>query len=218
MKICLVEGCGKQAKTKGHCCAHYNRLRRRGTPDSLPPFIDPGCKIPGCDKSHEAKGYCSTHYGTLRKYGDPLYNAHEVRERKRWVGDLRVCSCCGELKDRDNFYVQTGRLVTRCKKCFSDKGKLRTPEDYRRSRLKTKYNLTPEAWQTIFEIQGGVCAICKQPPNKSKPFHVDHNHTTGKVRGLLCSNCNVAIGMLQDSPTVAQSATDYLKSQASSNC
>lgn len=175
------------------------------------------CSILGCGRQHEAKGYCSTHYSKLREHGDPLYS----RERQKWVGDLRVCSCCREPKDRDNFYVKTkttGKLVAICKKCLSDKGKLRTHEDHRRSRLKKKYNLTPEEWQVIFETQGGVCAICKQPPYDGKPFHVDHDHKTSRIRGLLCGCCNVAIGMLKDSSEVAQAATDYLKSQASLSC
>lgn len=217
MKVCSIPGCDRRHEAKRLCSKHYQAevRRRNGDPDYKPvPFVARGCKIPGCGNKHDAKGYCSTHYSTLQKYGDPLYNAHEARERQKWVGDLRACSCCGEFKDKDNFNVKTKnpeRLVASCKKCFSDKGKLRTREDYRRSRLKTKYNLTPEEWQTMFETQGGVCAICKQPPDKGKPFHVDHDHKTSRVRGLLCGCCNVAIGMLQDSPAVAQAATDYLK-------
>lgn len=68
----------------------------------------------------------------------------------------------------------------------------------------------------MLSIQGGVCAICKKPERhrsngpKVKRLAVDHDHTTGEVRGLLCNNCNRALGLFGDDVTALQAAIDYL--------
>jgi NMD protein affecting ribosome stability and mRNA decay len=79
--------------------------------------------------------------------------------------------------------------------------------------LKTRYGLTLEDWNMMFEEQGGVCAICKSPDPKGHHgrFHVDHDHVTGKIRGLLCDTCNRGIGMFYDSPVMLRSAATYLE-------
>ncbi len=63
--------------------------------------------------------------------------------------------------------------------------------------------------------QGGVCAICEQPPRgdwkNNKNLHVDHDHKTGQVRGLLCPDCNTSIGKMKDSPEMLRKAAEYLE-------
>lgn len=70
----------------------------------------------------------------------------------------------------------------------------------RRSALKMNYGITPEQWDELFESQNGQCASCGDvPPEDAKRrFHVDHDHTTGEVRGILCHSCNVALGHLKE--------------------
>lgn len=75
--------------------------------------------------------------------------------------------------------------------------------------LERTYNISLEQYQWFYEKQEGLCAICRQEgfkmhPNQKTSIVVDHCHATGVVRGLLCHNCNRALGLLQDS-------TDYLK-------
>lgn len=78
--------------------------------------------------------------------------------------------------------------------------------------LFTKYGLTMADFNALLESQGGVCAICKGDRNgPGARFHVDHHHTSGRVRGLLCGRCNTAIGLLQDSPELAEAAAVYLR-------
>jgi hypothetical protein len=75
-----------------------------------------------------------------------------------------------------------------------------------------KYGLTMADFNALLESQGGVCAICKGDRNgPGARFHVDHCHDNDKVRGLLCSRCNTAIGLLQDNPELAESAASYLR-------
>lgn len=75
-----------------------------------------------------------------------------------------------------------------------------------------KYGLTMADFDALLESQGGVCAICKGDRNgPGARFHVDHHHRSGEVRGLLCGRCNTAIGLLQDSPELAEAAATYLR-------
>lgn len=75
-----------------------------------------------------------------------------------------------------------------------------------------KYGITMVKFNELLENQGGVCAICASPHRGSgKRFHVDHCHDTNKVRGLLCGNCNTAIGLLGDDPERAEKAAAYLR-------
>lgn len=91
-------------------------------------------------------------------------------------------------------------------------------ETTRPYRLKSRYGLTVAEYQTLFDAQGGLCAICGQPPggmSRNGTPHtelaVDHDHETGRVRALLCANCNKGIGCLQDDPDRVQAAADYLR-------
>ncbi len=70
--------------------------------------------------------------------------------------------------------------------------------------------MTLEAFAKILDLQGGVCAICKTPPPPGKNLVVDHDHQTGKIRGILCHKCNRAIGSLQDNLQGLRAASTYL--------
>lgn len=77
--------------------------------------------------------------------------------------------------------------------------------------LLRNYGLTQKDFDLLLEKQGGTCAICKGESRVIRPgLCVDHNHSTGKVRGILCHKCNVALGTLEDSPARAQSVIEYL--------
>jgi hypothetical protein len=92
--------------------------------------------------------------------------------------------------------------------------------DYKReraSRIKRQYGVTLDQASSMLLQQGGVCAICSKPLSieqegkKAADFsHVDHCHTTGKVRGILCNNCNHGVGKFMDSPELLRKAANYL--------
>ncbi len=86
------------------------------------------------------------------------------------------------------------------------------PENTIRLRyMKTRYGITPEQFLEMEKGQGGVCAICGGPPTgRYKRFHVDHDHATGKVRGLLCFMCNILLGNARDKPGILEAAVVYL--------
>jgi Recombination endonuclease VII len=77
----------------------------------------------------------------------------------------------------------------------------------RKSHLKRKYGLTEAQYDAMLEAQGGMCAICHDRP----AAHVDHDHETGRVRALLCFNCNGALGHMLDNPGWLLRAIEYLE-------
>lgn len=79
--------------------------------------------------------------------------------------------------------------------------------------FKRKYNLTLEAYAALLEKQQGKCALCLR--EQTERLHVDHNHSTGEVRGLLCERCNRALGLFADSPALLASAVRYLEERGS---
>ncbi len=86
---------------------------------------------------------------------------------------------------------------------------------HRKHLLMKDYGMTIEEYNSILFKQKGCCAICEsgQPDvqGRKNSFHVDHDHKTGKVRGLLCHNCNVTIGLMKDSPLLLHKAATYLE-------
>jgi len=92
----------------------------------------------------------------------------------------------------------------------AEKGKKRYPEWERAYHLKTKYGITVEEYDALLEQQGGCCAICGTDDPKKKFFSVDHDHQTGKVRGLLCQPCNLGLGHVREDLDVVMSMAAYL--------
>lgn len=83
----------------------------------------------------------------------------------------------------------------------------------RNYKLKKAYGITIEQYDAMVAAQNGMCPICLGPLAGSvRRAHVDHCHVTGKVRGILCSNCNSGIGKLQESPAIFNRAATYLES------
>jgi len=84
------------------------------------------------------------------------------------------------------------------------------PDKARNQQLKRDYGITLEEYNERLEFQGGVCAICKCPPTGRFQLAVDHCHSTGMIRGLLCSFCNHGIGNFRDDVERLASAISYL--------
>ena len=122
----------------------------------------------------------------------------------------KSCDTCNLALPIGNFHkdgrMRDGYYAT-CKKCWHLKGiewannhKDRVKVYQRRYSLKRKYGIALEEYEKRLAAQGGVCAICKTDKrsrdirtNNGRMFPIDHNHKTGKVRGILCSKCNVAM-------------------------
>jgi len=86
----------------------------------------------------------------------------------------------------------------------------------REHQLIAKYGIDLEAYDRMWHAQFGLCAICQFPETKTKygvtkRLAVDHNHETGEVRALLCSRCNMGLGLFSDNSETLEAALDYLK-------
>lgn len=121
------------------------------------------------------------------------------------------------IRVRDNawkkkYYVGNKILyLQRCKKYYKE-----NPTKYKNQRLLKNYGITIEQYEEMLKVQDYSCKMCKQAEtiltyNKLKNLSVDHCHTTGQVRGLLCSKCNCLIGYAKESIELLQEAINYLK-------
>lgn len=123
------------------------------------------------------------------------------------------CNKCGETKPVDNFYTIQRKdrckphLYHRCKSCCGNV-KSNSYAYYRNYELVSKYGITLDEYLTQTSLRENRCDICLETV---KTLHVDHNHTTGKIRGYLCGSCNRGIGLLKDSPRILESAKTYLE-------
>jgi Recombination endonuclease VII len=160
----------------------------------------------------------------------------ELREaRNTGLIELRTvvekkCGTCNETKSIDNFYRDAGMsdgYRTNCKPCknktaikWREENRERynktqreyskNPENYKRLRLQ-RYDITPEDFDKMMLEQDGKCKLCfKIPETTKRPLCVDHSHTTGKVRGLLCYGCN-RLMVLVDNEELLRRALDYSK-------
>lgn len=77
--------------------------------------------------------------------------------------------------------------------------------------LSRRYGISLETFKTMLAAQDSTCAICKAAPEPGRRLSVDHCHTTGLVRGLLCQRCNTAVGMAQDRPELLRQMADYVE-------
>lgn len=80
----------------------------------------------------------------------------------------------------------------------------------RESHLRRKFGITQEQYEALPRSQGGGCAVCGRAPKPGKSLHVDHDHETGYVRGLLCFSCNAALGHFQDDLDRIEAALMYM--------
>lgn len=151
---------------------------------------------------------------------------------------MKTCAKC--CRSNISFHKNPGTrdgLDSTCKSCKAAYNKIRyqnnpeqnkanakawqkaNPEKVRALKLK-RYNITPDEYDAMVLSQEGRCANprCRRLPDteaehvRSRILHVDHDHVTGKVRGLLCGSCNRAIGLMKDSSACLLGAAEYLDS------
>jgi hypothetical protein len=192
--ICTIDGCGRKHKSRGYCASHYQQYKR-GLTDlgalKTRQRVKPDCCVEvDCESSVKANGLCAAHYQRFLRHGHTRY-----RDRKRPAQQCSVGDC-------DNILYAN----TLCH------------QHYMRERKIKKMGLSTDSYLEMFGKQKGLCAICfgtetskDGASGKFRALAIDHNHETGAVRGLLCSPCNRAIGLLKDDPATLRNAADYLE-------
>ncbi|OYV41134.1 MAG: hypothetical protein B7Z80_02660 [Rhodospirillales bacterium 20-64-7] len=117
------------------------------------------------------------------------------------------CKDCWSQVSKDRWASKTDEereLIRKGQRLWYSSNKL----SVQKRKIEQKYGLTEEQFNRKLEKQNFICEICKTTPDK---FYVDHNHDTGKVRGLICHHCNIILGMSKDQIEVLRSAARYLK-------
>ncbi len=163
-----------------------------------------------CNRCGEEKPTTEFYRGTKRSYFRSKCKKCDIavkteRYEQRKVGALpttsvesATCPDCGETKSASGFGVDHARptgLRLYCKPCAVVRGTC------------SKYGLTRERYLQMVNDQAGCCAICDKP---TTPLCVDHDHATGRVRGLICDSCNVGLGRFEDDVARLQRAASYL--------
>ncbi|WP_326670092.1 endonuclease VII domain-containing protein [Streptomyces canus] len=141
---------------------------------------------------------CAAAYHQQRQ----VAKGRNVRPRVDVPEGHKYCRTCGEIKPHSEWQRNRSAsdgLATLCKSCKAVKG--------REGHLKRHYGLTEAERDEMVASQVGLCVICLKAP----AVHVDHCHKTGRVRGVLCFNCNSAIGKLGDDPDAVRRAAAYLE-------
>lgn len=151
---------------------------------------------------------------------------------------MKVCRVCGIEKSNDEFYAGQGRTCKECTKAKSEVWRRSNPDRYRATRrawekdnqelaikrrinrLRKRYKISRQQVEELLEKQSFMCLICgvkfhspfdKNPTEETTKPVVDHDHRDGHVRGILCSACNVALGLLNDDTEIIRAAYNYLK-------
>lgn len=136
----------------------------------------------------------------------------------------RFCPECNAYLPKSEFYTDRrarGGLTRRCRTHHARKSYDSRRREYdtpakryayaRQEMLRKKYGMTVEVYLAMSEAQGHVCKICGNPEtDKYGNLHVDHDHETNRVRGLLCGNCNTGLGKFRDDPNLLVAAIAYL--------
>lgn len=135
----------------------------------------------------------------------------------------KICRFCEQEKEEIDFYRFFDRwsnkhyLSTRCKPCHQEyrRNNPATPRNRKAEKLQLRYGMTYEQWESMRERENYRCMVCGISEDElGKRLDVDHCHTSGKVRGLLCNPCNTMIGHARDSVAVLEAAAAYLKTNS----
>lgn len=217
-KTCVVPGCGNPQKnvTSGLCGKHESRTRAHASLDALRP----------------------NDWGAREKH--PLYKIWTWHKRVKgglcaaWREDFwAFVEAVGERPDGhtlrrkdvsrpfdvDNWYWKEP-IKSESSADYQRQWRNNNPEKAKNLDLKKYYGITLQEYEALLVAQNGVCAICggkettKDKDGAPRRMPVDHCHTTGRIRGLLCTQCNRGLGMFSDSPERLRAAANYLEKGA----
>ena len=226
-QTCTVEGCGRKMASRGLCNMHLQRMRKHGHTDQTRPEtwgeINKHPLIEQWNYLHHKKGVelCAPEWHTdFRRFvadvGERPSPAHRLKPKdsNRLIGP-------------DNFiwfvpeYPRLpGETQREAERRAERSRRADNPDSFKNRQLRKKYSgLSLSDVSNISKVQNHCCAICGQPETtlikgRQISMSVDHDHKTGKVRGLLCLKCNRALGLFRDDPAILTSAIAYLAKHA----
>ena len=189
---CQIDGCTRPHKARGLCQTHYAQRLRGSDFSPIRSRVrekPPECVEDGCAEPVKSKGLCKMHYQRLLRHGHTRY-----RDRKVPAKPCMIDGCDNILYAKDLCHPH-----------------------YAKQRKWQAYGVDAARYQEMLREQGGVCAICAQPERapdkasgKTKDLAIDHDHVTGAIRALLCSNCNRGLGLFNDDIALLAKAQSYV--------
>jgi hypothetical protein len=189
---CEIDGCTRPHKARGLCQTHYAQRLRGAEFSAIRSRVrdkPPECCEAGCAEPVKAKGLCKTHYQRFLRHGHTRY-----RDRKKPAKRCGIDGC--------------GNVLYAKELCHAH---------YVKQRKWRAAGVDAARYQEMLQEQAGVCAICALPeraPDKAsgkvRDLAIDHCHATGKIRALLCSSCNRALGLLNDDSELLFKAREYV--------
>lgn len=190
----------KVCRDCGETKSHSEFWKRGSSPDGRAPY----CR--DCFKSRNSESAKRRAAREGREYRVP-------RPRQELADGFACCPDCGEVKPHSDFpgnkRADSGH-GTYCRPCHNIRGvesKQRLHGGNRHHHLMRRYVIGAAEADAMIKAQTGLCAICLTPD----PEHVDHDHKTGKVRAILCFNCNGGLGQFKDRPDLLRRGADYLE-------
>lgn len=211
VKQCSFEGCLNPLRARGYCAGHYKQLRSGNELKKLRVANSKlKCTYDGCENSISRSGYCRKHYDRFLRTGSP----------DPYVFVQKYCSVddCGAKAKARGMCIKHWNRARNSGEFVIATCSVSGCNEHTRSRyycqvhyaVKQEYGLEPTEYDSMLAKQNGLCAICNNECSSGKRLAVDHDHNTGIVRGLLCSNCNTSLGGFKDSIDLLKSAIKYL--------
>lgn len=215
--------CGESKQKKSKFCSSCNKILLQNQRNKCECGRSKNIRLPYCQQCIKSKGITRDPQkeicpkcGERKRSGTILCLSCSNEERRQ-----KPCPSCGKPYNEKDFIIKNptrsypnGKRQGKCKEC--------SKEDYlphnRKSSWKRK-GLNPEKVLDLLENHNGRCDICgtKTPLGQGECFKVDHDHKSGKLRGLLCNNCNCGLGHFKDDPVRLRKAIKYLKSHKGEN-
>ena len=155
--------------------------------------------LPDCRK-------CDADITSAKRHGNLCWPC-AMEDKKAYYQENRE----RELTRRKKYYRKNKKAILKQEKeRYHTDPKVR--QDHIDSAIKSRYGISGDQYRyeywRLFEMQDGKCAVCKQ----DKKLVLDHDHRTGKIRALLCTNCNTAVGLMKENPDFVQGLLNYAKS------
>lgn len=211
LKICSCENCYNKVVAKGMCETHYRRVKKHGNPNTARsadwgkrekhPLYDSWCWMRKMRGRTSIEPSWDDFWKFVEAIGDRPSPQHRLskydKEKGFTLGNVFWKETIADSTNRNEYAKQWRKA---------------NPDKAKNADLKKMYGITIEDFHALRESQKCSCKICGTHENmESQSLVVDHCHTTGKVRGLLCSNCNRALGLFKESTTVINNAINYLQ-------
>ncbi len=155
---------------------------------------------------------CTTEDSVLQRNRE-YYSAHkkEIQDKHKKYYNENKADIINRGKEYGKKYFNDHKdAAYKRHKKYRDANKEKFKAWSRKSNLKLNYGVSIEDYEKMFQSQLGKCAICGNPSGK-RHFDVDHNHSTGRVRGLLCLRCNIGLGAFKENETSLMCAISYLQ-------